>query len=184
MDKCVPNSSLGEVISNPETKLAEDRGEHEAFKQGGTLCNQTLDTQAAAWVGATKQISTNTPLALAGQATLLWQTQKKEEATLERELRQKQEKRRLWLTQRKAEVFAEAKEQFHVPGVGLDADNMYPKGDLAGVKVGQPVTAIRDNAVLGEHCGDRSNILTQDPPQAGAGSGRPEAVSGQSGAVP
>ena len=74
-DTCVPNSALGEIIPPPVTKLAE--------VGGGISCDRTLDTQAAAWVGATKQISTNTTLALARQATL------REEATLEQKLRQK-----------------------------------------------------------------------------------------------
>ena len=90
---CVPNSVLGEIIPHPER--AEVGGGPEAVKQESTLCDLTLDTQTTATVGATKQISTHTPLALARQATLLWQTQKREEATLQQELRQRQEKRSL-----------------------------------------------------------------------------------------
>ena len=76
--KCVPNSVLGEIIPHPETKLAEVGGGPEAVKQGSTSCDLTLDTKAAALVWATRQISTNTPIAIARQATLLWQTHSEE----------------------------------------------------------------------------------------------------------
>ena len=100
---CVPDSVLGEqIIPHPETRGAEVGGGAEAAKQGKTLCDRTLDTAAS--VGATKQLSTDTPLELARQATLLWQAQKREEANLQQAQRQRQEQRRLWLAQRRAEA--------------------------------------------------------------------------------
>ena len=79
---CVPDSVLGEqIIPHPETRGAEVGGGAEAAKQGKTSCDRTLDTAAS--VGATKQLSTDTPLELARQATLLWKAQKREEANLQ-----------------------------------------------------------------------------------------------------
>ena len=67
---CVPDSVLGEqIIPHPETRGAEVEGGAEAAKQGKTLCDRTLDTAAS--VGATKHLSTDTPLELARQATLV-----------------------------------------------------------------------------------------------------------------
>ena len=65
---CVPDSDLGEqIITQPETRGAEVGGGAEAAKQG-----KTSRLETAASVGATKQLSTDTPLELARQATLLW----------------------------------------------------------------------------------------------------------------
>ena len=84
---------------------------------------------------------------------------------MQQELRQRQEKRSLWLAQRRAEVFAEAKEHFHVPSVVGDAGDLHPDSGLAGVKAAQPVTAGRNHTVLGKHCGDHPNVLTQEQEQ-------------------
>ena len=58
---------------------------------------------------------------------------------MELDLKRKQEKRRVWLSQRKAKVFAEAREHFHEPVLGLDSGVLLPKGNLAGVKSRQLV---------------------------------------------
>ena len=99
---------------------------------------------------------------------------------MKQEQRQRQEQRRLWLAQRRAEP----KEYFHVPGVVVDAVELHPGSDLAGVEAAQAVTSERAHNILGAHGGDSSNVHTQDPAHTGAGGGQPRAAPGQPGAAP
>ena len=169
---------MGEkIIPHPETRGAVVRGGAEAAKQGNTSCDLTLDTGAK--VGAKKQFSTHTRLELACQATLFLQAQKREEANLKQDQRQRQEQRRLWLAQRRVEP----KEYFHVPSVVVDAVELHPGSDLAGVEAAQAVTSKRAHNILDAHGGDSPNVHTEDPAHTGAGGGRPRAAPGQPGAA-